>query len=68
MIKEAEQTLDDAKRNALLKDAQLVVAREAASIWGFQTRLAAGTNKKLHGQLQFPDEMVTVDEHTWLEP
>jgi ABC-type transport system substrate-binding protein len=68
MIKEAEQTLDDSRRTALLKDAQEIVSREAASIWGFQTRLAAGTSKKLHGQLQFPDEMVTVDEHTWLEP
>ena len=68
LIKEAEQTLDDTKRNALLKDAQEIVARDAASIWGFQTRLVAGMSSKLHGQLQFPDEMVTVDEHTWLEP
>jgi peptide/nickel transport system substrate-binding protein len=67
LMREAEQTLDETKRNTLLKEAQTIVAREAPSIWGFQTRLVAGMSKKLHGALQFADEMVTVDEKTWLE-
>jgi len=68
LVDEAARTFDDERRTALLRRAQEMIREDAPSIWGLAIRATAGSSRKLHGVLHFPDETLTVDEHTWLEP
>lgn len=68
LVNEAIRTLDDTRRNSFLRLAQLQIRRDAPSIWGLATKATAGMTRRLRGVLHFPDETLTVDEHTWLDP
>lgn len=68
LVNEAVRILDDTRRNNFLRLAQVLIRRDAPSIWGLTTKATAGMSRKLHGVLHFPDETLTVDERTWLEP
>jgi ABC-type transport system substrate-binding protein len=67
LLVQAGGTLDDAKRMQLLTQAQEMISLDAPSIWGVASTETTGLSKKLHNPLIFPSELVTVDEHTWLE-
>jgi ABC-type transport system substrate-binding protein len=67
LVNEAVRTLDDTRRNNYLRLAQILIRRDAPSIWGLATKVTAGMSRKLHGVLHFPDETLTVDERTWIE-
>lgn len=67
LVAQAGQTLDDAKRQDLLTQAQQTISVDAPSIWGVASTETTGYVKKLHNPLIYPSELVTVDEHTWLE-
>lgn len=60
-------TIDEAPRNALLKEAQLLVAQDAPSIWLVVLKEAAALSAKLHAPVHYQNSVVTVDEHTWIE-
>jgi len=68
LVNQAARTMDDAQRDTYLKLAQQLIQKDAPSIWGLETKSTAGMSRKLHGVLHYPDETLTVDEHTWLEP
>jgi ABC-type transport system substrate-binding protein len=68
LVNEAIRILDDTRRNSYLRLAQVLIRRDAPSIWGLSTKATAGMSRKLRGVLHFPDETLTVDERTWLEP
>ena len=68
LVNQAQQTLDETKRNALLQQVQQIIAQDSPSIWGVTPKVIAGMSKKLHGVLLYPTEELTVDEKTWLEP
>jgi peptide/nickel transport system substrate-binding protein len=68
LVSEAARTLDDARRNSFLRLAQVLIRRDAPSIWGFATKSTIGMNRKLHGVLHFANETLTVDERAWLDP
>ena len=55
------------KRKELLAQAQQLISKDAPSIWGVASNETTGLSKKLHNPLIYPSELVTVDEHTWLE-
>ncbi|MBM4420576.1 MAG: hypothetical protein FJ034_03120 [Chloroflexi bacterium] len=65
---EAERTLDSARRNTLVKQAQEMVSIEAPSIFLVQTKEALAMRAKLHDPVHLWSSVLTVDEHTWLEP
>jgi ABC-type transport system substrate-binding protein len=67
LLVQAGGTLDDAKRTQLLTQAQQMISVDAPSIWGVASTETTGLSKKLHNALIYPSELVTVDEHTWLE-
>ncbi|MBV9324323.1 MAG: hypothetical protein JO352_11100 [Chloroflexi bacterium] len=67
LVAQAGNTLDDAARQNLLTQAQQMISVDAPSIWGVASTETTGHLKKLHNPLIFPSELVTVDEHTWLE-
>jgi ABC-type transport system substrate-binding protein len=67
LVSQAGMTLDDAKRQDLLTQAQQMLSTDAPSIWGVASTETTGYVKKLHNPLIFPSELVTVNEHTWLE-
>jgi ABC-type transport system substrate-binding protein len=67
LVTQAGATLDDTKRQELLTQAQQLISVDAPSIWGVASTETTGYLKKLHNPLIFPSELVTVDEHTWLE-
>ena len=67
LVRQAERTLDETPRNALLKQAQDIVAEQAPSIWLLQITQAAGMSRKLHDPALMKTEVLTVNEHTWLE-
>ena len=64
---QAVVTTDDAKRNALLKDAQVLVSQDAPSIWLVVLKEAAAFSAKHHDPVHLQSSLLTVDEHTWLE-
>jgi ABC-type transport system substrate-binding protein len=68
LVNEAVRVLDDARRNNFLRLAQQQIRKDAPSIWGLAVKATAAMSRKLHGVLHFPDETLTVDERTWLEP
>jgi ABC-type transport system substrate-binding protein len=68
LVSEAARTLEDSKRNQFLRLAQVLIRRDAPSIWGFATKSTIGMSRKLHGALHFANEVLTVDERAWLEP
>lgn len=68
LVEEARRTLDEPRRNALLLEAQRIIAQDAPSIWGVAPKQIAGMSKKLRQPLQFVTEVLTVNEKTWLEP
>lgn len=55
-------------RNALLKQAWEIVARDAPSIGGFATRQVLGMSKKLHHPRRTQTEALTLGERTGMEP
>jgi ABC-type transport system substrate-binding protein len=67
LVLQAQRTLDDAQRQDLLAQAQQLISKDAPSIWTLTTNETTGLSKKLHNPLIYPSELVTVDEHTWLE-
>jgi peptide/nickel transport system substrate-binding protein len=67
LVNEARRTIDDTKRNELIKQALQKMAIDAPSIWGFTTTTVAGYSAKLHDPVHGPGEGLTVDEYTWLE-
>ena len=67
LVAQAERTLDEATRNALLKQAQDLITQLAPSIWLLQVKQAAGMSRKLHNPQLMESEQLTVNEHTWLE-
>jgi ABC-type transport system substrate-binding protein len=67
LVAQAGTTLDDTRRQDLLTQAQQMISVDAPSIWGVASTETTGHLKKLHNPLIFPSELVTVDEHTWLE-
>jgi peptide/nickel transport system substrate-binding protein len=67
LVSQAGTTLDDTRRQDLLTQAQQMISEDAPSIWGVASTETTGYLKKLHNPLIFPSELVTVDEHTWLE-
>jgi ABC-type transport system substrate-binding protein len=67
LISQAGRTLDDTKRNDLLAQAQQLISKDAPSIWGVASIETTGHSSKLHNPLIYKSELVTVDEHTWLE-
>jgi ABC-type transport system substrate-binding protein len=67
LVAQAGTTLDGARRQDLLTQAQQMISVDAPSIWGVASTETTGHLKKLHNPLIFPSELVTVDEHTWLE-
>jgi ABC-type transport system substrate-binding protein len=67
LVAQAGRTLDDAKRNELLTQAQQQISKDAPSIWGVASTETTGYSSKLHNPLIYKSELVTVDEHTWLE-
>ena len=66
-VAQAGRTLDDAQRSAFLAQAQQLISKDAPSIWGVASIETTGMSSKLHNPLIFKSELVTVDEHTWLE-
>ncbi|MBM4421501.1 MAG: hypothetical protein FJ034_07985 [Chloroflexi bacterium] len=68
LIKEAALTIDVAKRNALLKEAQELLTQDAPSLWLVQVKETAAMNAKLHDPVHLWNTVLTVDERTWLEP
>jgi peptide/nickel transport system substrate-binding protein len=68
LVNQSLRTLDDTKRNNYLKLAQELIHNDAPSVWGLATKVTAGMSRRLHGALHYPDETLTADEHTWLEP
>jgi ABC-type transport system substrate-binding protein len=67
LVNDARRTIDDAKRNDLIKQALQKMAIDAPSVWGFTTTTVAGFSAKLHDPVHGPGEGLTVDEFTWLE-
>ncbi len=67
LVDEARRTIDDTKRNALVKQALQSMAVDAPSVWGITTTTVAGWSAKLHAPVHGPGEGLTVDEFTWLE-
>jgi ABC-type transport system substrate-binding protein len=68
LVNQAARTMDDTQRNTYLRLAQQLIQKDAPSIWGLETKSTAGISRKLHGVLHYPDETLTVNERTWLEP
>jgi ABC-type transport system substrate-binding protein len=66
LIEEAEQTLDDAARQAPLDEAQELVAADAPSIWGVVQQAAWAASVRVHDAVHGQDEGVWVNEKTWL--
>jgi peptide/nickel transport system substrate-binding protein len=66
-VAQAGRTLDDTKRAEFLARAQQLISKDAPSIWGVASTETTGMSSKLHNPLIFKSELVTVDEHTWLE-
>ena len=64
---EAQRTLDPAKRNQLMKDAQEQLSRAAPAVWLFSIAQIAGTSARVHDAVFTRNENLTVDAHTWLE-
>ena len=67
LVLQSQRTLDEGKRNELLSQAQQLISKDAPSIWGVASVETTGASKKLHNALIYKSELVTVDEHTWLE-
>jgi ABC-type transport system substrate-binding protein len=67
LLTQAQRTLDEPKRKDLLTQAQQLISKDAPSIWGVASNETTGHSTKLHNPLIYPSELVTVDEHTWLE-
>jgi peptide/nickel transport system substrate-binding protein len=66
-VDEARRTIDDQKRNTLLKGALQSIVQQAPSVWGLTTTTVAAWNAKLHDPVHGPGDSLTVDEYTWLE-
>lgn len=60
-------TTDVVKRDALLKQAQELISKDAPSIWLLAAKEAAGLSTKIHAVVHRRDAILTVDEHTWIE-
>jgi ABC-type transport system substrate-binding protein len=67
LLVQAQRTLDDSKRAELLAQAQQTISKDAPSIWGVASTETTGMSSKLHNPLIYRSELVTVDEHTWME-
>ena len=67
LVLQAQRTIDEGKRKELLAQAQQLISKDAPSIWGVASNETTGHSVKLHNPLIYPSELVTVDEHTWLE-
>ena len=67
LVTQAQRTVDESKRKDLLAQAQNLISKDAPSIWGVASNETTGHSVKLHNPLIYPSELVTVDEHTWLE-
>jgi peptide/nickel transport system substrate-binding protein len=67
LVLQSQRTLDESRRNELLAQAQTLISKDAPSIWGVASVETTGMSKKLHNPLIYKSELVTVDEHTWLE-
>ena len=67
IVAQAGGTLDDTQRQNLLTQAQQMISTDAPSIWGVASTETTGLSTKVHNALIYPSELVTVDEHTWLE-
>lgn len=67
IVAQAERTLDEPSRDAMLKQAQDIITEQAPSIWLLQIRQAAGMSRKLHDPALMKTEVLTINEHTWLE-
>lgn len=65
---EAAKTIDEAKRNATLKEAQEQIAQEAPSVWLFVANAVAASSKKVREPLLIRGGTFTPTEKTWLEP
>ena len=65
---EAATLSDEVKRNALLKDAQEQISLQAPSIWLVLLKEGAGLSAKVHDVVHIRNSVLTVNEHTWIEP
>jgi ABC-type transport system substrate-binding protein len=67
LLATAGRTLDDKKRDELVAQAQQLISKDAPSIWGLASTETTGMSSKLNNPLIYKSELVTVDEHTWLQ-
>jgi len=67
LLATAGRTLDDKKRDDLVAQAQQLISKDAPSIWGLASTETTGMSSKLNNPLIYKSELVTVDEHTWLQ-
>ena len=67
LIERAQEIAEPATRAPLVKQAQELVSQAAPSIWLLSLKQIAGRSKKLHAPVFMRTEVLTVDEHTWLE-
>jgi len=67
LLTQAERTLDGPTRDDLLSRAQKLASEQAPGVWLIQFKEAVGMSRKLHNPLFIKYEVLTVDEHTWLE-
>jgi ABC-type transport system substrate-binding protein len=68
LVLEAERTVDVGARDQLLRRAQELLVQDPPSIFTIATKEVAGMSAKLHDPVHMRNEVLTVDEKTWLEP
>ncbi|HLW60053.1 MAG TPA: ABC transporter substrate-binding protein [bacterium] len=64
---QAERTSTEASRDALLRQAQDVLAQQVPAVWLLQPKETAGMSRRLHNPILLRTGTLTVNEKTWLE-
>ena len=67
LIEQAEQALDVATRDRVLREAQELLAPQVPSLWGVGIRQAAAHRTGVHNVLLYGTEVLSVDNTTWIE-
>ena len=66
LVKEAERTTDQTKRDQLLKDAAQMITDDAASLWLVAVKQIAGMSKTVHQPYFSRTGTLSVTEATWI--
>jgi ABC-type transport system substrate-binding protein len=67
LASQADRTPTSAVRDALLRQAQDILAEQVPAVWLLQPKETAGMSRKLHNPVPLRTGALTVDENTWME-